>query len=150
MSNPGQLTQAQWMARLLAIARKPQGDAGSPQRLYTVRRGAIPWQVWDWPTAYAMEVKAPERDTVNEGVRWPAQTVLTINAAVRIPPPKEQPDIDDATLETLQEDAETIVAATVRSFTDVAVIASWFQGALEWSDQNLRIQGVRSTFVIQF
>jgi len=133
-----------WLKELLRILR----DLDSNK--YFVRRGAILWDTFAWPKSFAVSVRCPENFPASS--QNPTQTTLVLTVGTRIPGPAAKEDIDDETLDVLEQDMVDALSALKRFTTenDNVIINSELQGSVEWHSADFNVQGYVVTFMISY
>lgn len=135
----------------LRASTKKVGNAG-----YFVKRGAINWTTFDF-TAHARAISIQVDNYGFLKVNGVKEATLTLEMFARMPeqPEGALPEIDDALLDEMIEDAEKIVA-DLRAAQDkqqdavVMKIDPASANITEAHDVALRVQGVVVTIVVNF
>ena len=135
-----------WLRKLLEILRELQ------ENKYHVRRGAINWRTFTWPKQFAVSVRCPENFPPRGSN--PRQTTLVLTVGTRIPDSDVKENLDDETLDALEQDMVDALSALSRakkgSSSDNYVIYTDYQGSVEWHSFDFGVQGYVVTYTISF
>lgn len=134
----------QWVKSLMEILRSVR------EGRYHVKRGAINWSTFTWPSERAIAVRTPENFPPDElKLR---QTTLEIIVATKIGGGEMQDDV----LDEMESDVILAAAALLREkfsaggVSNTSIVKMELTGSVEFNDLNLNIQGWFITFSVEY
>jgi len=121
---------------------------------YFVKRGAINWTTWGWDK-YPRAISIQLDDTTLFQINGINEGTLTLEMFARMKTSKEVPEIEDAIMDELLQDAEEILVGLMdaKDSSGNAVILKLDENtarAVESHDTTLRVQGIVVTVSVSY